>query len=162
MSQTVCMLDFLPQRKWMQMVRHLSSSSCAAHCSGALQIHHILTLQGMTYHCFLKSPAGVPSYEIWGKTACMQTPIQPVFQCQSLLRDRCSACKHPPASLSTFYWRFPHAARWIREASCSQIQHEKIQVNFLYSQLEAQGCNIAQRSIYNICVCVSPLLLCKE
>lgn len=74
-----------------------------------------------------------------GKTASVQTLIQPVFQCRSLLRDWCSSCKHPPASLSTFYRRFPHAERRIRETSCSQIQHEKIQVNFPYCQLELKA-----------------------
>lgn len=34
---------------------------------------------------------------------------------------------------------FSHAARWIRATSCSQIQHEKIQVNFLYSQPELKA-----------------------
>lgn len=34
---------------------------------------------------------------------------------------------------------FPHAVSWIRATSCSQIQHEKIQVNFLYSQLDLKA-----------------------
>lgn len=32
---------------------------------------------------------------------------------------------------------FPHAVRWIRSRSCSRMEHEKIQVNFLYFKLTA-------------------------
>lgn len=34
---------------------------------------------------------------------------------------------------------FPHAVRWIRSTSCSRIQHEKIQVNFLHFQLKLKA-----------------------
>lgn len=33
----------------------------------------------------------------------------------------------------------PHAVRWIRSTSCSRIQHEKIQVNFLCFQLKLKA-----------------------